>query len=103
MSDERPPDLLESVERWNHWCIEEANRHAGLSPGRPPIDPVAALAANCRASQLLEVQRWWAVAAARAGGATWEEIADVLGTSSDTARFQYGSHQAQRPLEAVVS
>ena len=103
MSDERPLDLLESVERWNHWCIEEANRHAGLSPGRPPIDPLAALAANQRAGELLKRQRGWAVAAALAGGSSWAEIADVLGTSSETARFQYGSHQAQRPFEALVS
>ncbi len=54
-----------------------------------PIDPVAALAAKCRATQLLEGQRWWAVAAAGAGGATWEEIGDVLGMAPDSTRQRF--------------
>ena len=89
MSSEFGPDVLACVERWCQWCTEEAYLHAGLTPGRIPIDPVAALAANCRAAQLLEGQRWWAVAAARAGGASWEEIADVLGLAPDAARQRF--------------
>ena len=89
MSSEFGPDVLACVERWCQWCTEEAYRHAGLTPGRKPTDPVAALAANCRATQLLEGQRWWAVAAARASGASWEEIADVLGMAPERARQRF--------------
>ncbi len=103
MSTDQGLGLLDCVERWNRWCIEEAHRHAGLSPDRPPIDPLAALAANQRAGDLLKQQRWWAVATALAAGSSWAEIADVLGTSPERARFEYEGHLVETPLEALAS
>jgi hypothetical protein len=95
--DHREDSLDRSIESWQRWTTGDAYARAGLSPDGPLIDPLAALAANRRAIQILLARRVWAVAAAREAGASWAEIGDVLGMEPETVRWFYTVCLGHRP------
>ncbi len=75
--------LAQQLSIWQAWA-----RQPGRGSG---VDPLAALAANQRLSSLLASRQFHAVQAARAAGASWQEIAKVLGVTPQQARADYRS------------
>ena len=56
---------------------------------QPEADALSALAANHELVSLLAGWQWHAIREAREHGATWAQIATVLGTTAEDARAQY--------------
>lgn len=61
----------------------------------PPVSGLETLAANGRLVELLTAWRWVAMRDAREQGATWQEIADVLGISRQSAHEFYARKIAE--------
>ena len=57
--------------------------------GQPETDALSALAANHELVSLLAGWQWHAIREAREHGATWAQIATVLGTTAEDARAHY--------------
>jgi DNA-directed RNA polymerase specialized sigma24 family protein len=76
---------------WNDWNQAQVFRRAGLPVGEENLDPSAleALEANRQLVKLLEGRRWSVVAKARAEGASWQQIADALGVTRQSAHAAY--------------
>jgi hypothetical protein len=76
---------------WNDWNQAQVYRRAGLTVGEENLDPSAleALAANRQLVKLLEGRRWYVVAEARSQGASWQQIADALGITRQSAHAAY--------------
>jgi len=75
--------LAQQLAVWQAWA-----RQPGRGSG---VDPLAALAANQRLTSLLASRQFHAIQAARAAGATWQQIANVLGVTPNQARADYRS------------
>jgi DNA-directed RNA polymerase specialized sigma24 family protein len=76
---------------WTDWNRAQVYREAGLPAGESNLDPSAleALQANRHLVQRLEGRRWSVVAKARAEGASWQQIADALGITRQSAHAAY--------------
>jgi von Willebrand factor type A domain len=75
--------LAQQLAVWQAWA-RQPERGSG-------VDPLAALAANQQLTSLLAGSQFHAIQAARAAGATWQQIAKVLDVTPDQARADYRS------------
>ena len=97
------PELFETWRAWNERNVldtalhraeqageqERAGRLRELLGDQPRVPAVDALAAQHELTELLSGWRWHAVTAARAEGATWDDIAAATRTDPETARQSY--------------
>jgi von Willebrand factor type A domain len=83
--------LAQQLALWQAWARQPERES--------DVDPLAALAANQRLVSLLASRQFHAIQAARAAGATWQQIANVLGVSPEQARADYRSDVEHFQLE----
>jgi DNA-directed RNA polymerase specialized sigma24 family protein len=76
---------------WKDWNRAQVYRQAGIPVDEENLDPSAleALEANRQLVKLLEGRRWYVVAEARSQGASWQQIADALGITRQSAHAAY--------------
>ncbi len=72
-----------------------------LVPDALPVDPLDALRALTRSEAELDELRHQQVAAARDGGASWEQIGEALGMSRQSA-WEYFAKRASENLKAMA-
>jgi hypothetical protein len=100
------PTLAELLTTWQTWsttntligAIARAQTNGDTAaaealgrrlPAQPEVDALTALAANHELICLLAGWQWHAIREAREHGATWTQIATVLGTTAEDVRAQY--------------
>ena len=78
---------------WTTWPLDACRRYVGvvsvISIERLPSDPLAALRELAAGEAQLARLRREHVAAARAGGASWDEVGRALGVSEDAVLEYY--------------
>jgi hypothetical protein len=86
---EASEDYLHRI--WTDWNRAQVYREAGLPVGEENLgpSPLEALEANRQLVRLLEGRRWYVVAEARSQGARWQQIADALGITRQSAHAAY--------------
>lgn len=99
-----PADERELLQMWDHhharqtWegilrkdqtSVEGAKIAQRALADIPDVTALDALKANAELVQLLTGRRWYVMRDARQAGATWDEIGEALGMSSQEAREWY--------------
>ena len=109
------PELFETWRAWNERSVldtalrraeqageqERAAQLRELLADQPRVPAVDALAAQHELTELLSGWRWHAVTAARAEGATWDDIAAATRTDPDQARESYRERVAEAEQAAA--
>ncbi|HSV67107.1 MAG TPA: hypothetical protein VLJ59_14500 [Mycobacteriales bacterium] len=102
-----PPSLADLLATWQQWShtdtlrttLTNAQRSGNTSAAQmlaqalddhePHVDALTALAANHELITLLSGWQWHAIRDAREHGATWQQIAQALGTTPEQAHTGY--------------
>jgi hypothetical protein len=76
---------------WVSGRLAQVYWRAGLPVEEDNLDPspLEALGVNRHLVQLLEGRRWYVVAEARAQGASWQQTAEALGVTRQSAHAAY--------------